>query len=159
MEIPLRRVAGSRDCEKENKHGRSSGHYTSKGINNKTDPDSNKFKPSSPMDWQILSRMLNSFSDYQIIINWYFYTSNNIRSSCFIEVWNSGLNFSHNPASEQFSFCLIKILAKFRKVEWDDERSIYTSITIEYQFYIYHRREVQFRLVLHFHELLLCSRS
>ena len=65
MEIPLRRVAGSRDWVKEKRQGSNSGHYR---INRQekryTDPDSNKLIPSSPIDWQILSRIVNSFSLY-----------------------------------------------------------------------------------------------
>ena len=60
--MPLSRLAGSSDWEKEKRVGSSSGHYHSYALGNPTAPVFKRPKPSSPMHWQIFSRMFSSFS-------------------------------------------------------------------------------------------------
>ena len=87
-----------------------------------TSPVSRRLRPNSPMDWQIFSRMFNSFSFYTTHVTSSGPTSNNCNNCTLNDDWYAGDKFLHTPSSDVFSFCLIRMQARFRTDDREEVR-------------------------------------
>lgn len=77
------------------------------------------------MDWQIFSRMFSSFSFYAMHATHNGVTSSSCSSCTLNDDWYSGDKFLHTPSSDVFSFCRIRMQARFRTDDRDDARMTY----------------------------------